>query len=57
MDRGTTISALGHAGLILWVVLGDFFFPADIPPPMEVATVDLVSASDFAAMKASAPTP
>ena len=57
MDRGTTISALGHAGLILWVVLGDFFFAPDIPPPMELATVDLVSAADFAALEASAPKP
>lgn len=55
MDRGSTFSGIGHAGLILWVALGDWLFaPADMPP-IAVAQVSLISESDFKALQASAP--
>ncbi len=57
MDRGTTISGIGHLGLILWVALGDWLFaPAEVPP-IAVANVSMISESDFKALQASAPKP
>ncbi len=57
MDRGTTISGIGHMGLILWVALGDWLFaPAEVPP-IAVANVSMISESDFKALQASAPKP
>lgn len=55
MDRGTTISGVGHLGLILWVALGDWLFAPSDMPPMEVAEVSLVSEAEFDAMMAAAP--
>lgn len=57
MERGQIISGVAHAGVILWVVLGDWFFRADTLPEMEVAEVSLLSAAEFDAMMASAPQP
>ncbi len=55
MDRGTLFSGIGHLGLILWVILGDWLFaPADLPP-IAVAQVAMVSEAEFAAMVAAAP--
>jgi hypothetical protein len=55
MDRGTKISAIGHGALILWVIVGDWFWPFDTAAKPEVATVTLMSEAEFAALQASAP--
>lgn len=51
MNTGQIISAAGHAGLILWAVLGGTFSSA--PPPYEVREVTAISAEDYAAMIAA----
>lgn len=55
MDTGTKVSAIGHGALILWVMLGDVFWPADTSSQPEVTSVSLMSGADFAALQASAP--
>lgn len=57
MDRGSTISAIGHLGVILWAVMGDWLFAPKDMPPMEVAEVSLMSEGEYQAMMASAPKP
>jgi len=57
LDRASTISALGHLGVILWAVMGDWLFSPKDMPPMDVAQVSLVSEGEFQAMMASAPKP
>ncbi len=33
MDKATTASAIGHLGVILWAVFGEWLFhPKDMPP-------------------------
>lgn len=54
-DKGTTASAIGHAGLILWIALGDWLFAPSDAPELQVAEVSLISAADFDALVASAP--
>jgi len=51
MNTGQIISAAGHAGLILWAVLGGTFSSA--PPPYEVREVTAISAEDYAALIAA----
>lgn len=55
MQTGTLISGAGHAALILWVMLGDWLFTRKDAPPVEVAEVSLISAAEFDAMVAAAP--
>ena len=55
MDTGTRVSAALHAGLILWVIVGDVLWPFDTSSAPEVANVSLMSEADFAALQASAP--
>jgi hypothetical protein len=57
MEKGQIISGIAHAGVILWVVLGDWLFRADTLPEIEVAEVSLMSSAEFDAMMASAPKP
>lgn len=57
MDTGTLISGIGHLGVILWLLLGGFFFTPDPPRMPETAEVSIVSESEFAAMSAAAPAP
>jgi hypothetical protein len=57
MDKATTLSAVGHLGVILWVVLGGWLFAPKDMPPMEVASVSLMSEGEYQAMMASAPKP
>ena len=56
-DRGTTVSAMLHGGLILWVALGDWLFAPAPPPEVQVAEVSLVSGEEFQAMMPSTPNP
>ena len=55
MDRGTIISGIGHASVVLWVALGDWFFSPSVPPPMQAASVSLITNAAFQALQASAP--
>lgn len=57
MDKASTISAVGHLGVILWAVMGDWLFAPKDMPPMEVAEVSLLTEGEFQAMMASAPKP
>jgi hypothetical protein len=57
MEKGQIISGIAHAGVILWVVLGDWLFRADTLPEIEVAEVSLMSSAEFDAMMAAAPKP
>ena len=43
MDKAKTISAIGHLGVILWAVMGDWLFAPKDMPPMEAAEVSLMS--------------
>ncbi|HEX9857516.1 MAG TPA: cell envelope biogenesis protein TolA, partial [Paracoccaceae bacterium] len=55
MNKGVIISGIGHLGLILWVVLGDFLFTSKDAPEVAVTSVSLMSAAEFDAMAAAAP--
>lgn len=55
MDTGTIISGVGHAGLILWVVLGDWLFQPQDQPAMVATEVSLLSEAEFDALVAAAP--
>jgi hypothetical protein len=57
MDKASTISAIGHLGVILWAVMGDWLFAPKDMPPIEVAEVSLLTEGEFQAMMASAPKP
>ena len=57
LSKGTLYSGIGHVGLILWVVAGDLLFSHDEPPPIEVATVSMMTEAEFQAMQSSAPAP
>lgn len=57
MEKGQIISGVAHAGVILWVILGDWLFRADTLPEIEVAEVSLMSGEEFDAMMAAAPAP
>lgn len=57
MEKGQIISGIAHAGVILWVVLGDWLFRAETLPEMQVAEVSLMSSAEFDAMMAAAPKP
>ncbi len=55
MSTGTITSGVGHAALILWVVLGDWLFSPQPAPEIAVAQVSLVSSAQFDALVAAAP--
>lgn len=50
---GTGVSAAGHVGLVLWVMLGGWLFRAP-PEDAVLSNVSLVSAEEFAAIEAAA---
>ena len=55
MDKSQTISVIGHAVVLTWIVLGDWLFaPSELPPPTAVQ-VSMVSQSDLQAMMDAAP--
>ncbi len=54
MDKSQILSGVGHAVVIIWVVLGDWLFaPRELPPPDSVQ-VSMVSESDLKAMQDAA---
>lgn len=54
MDKGTIFSGIGHAGLILWVVLGDWLFSATPPDDVVVTQVSMMTSDEFTALQAAA---
>jgi outer membrane biosynthesis protein TonB len=58
MQTGTIFSGIGHAGLILWVVVGDWLFAPDPPPEVITTQVSLLTTAEFEALQAaSTPVP
>ncbi len=55
MDRGTLFSGVGHVGLVLWVVLGDWLFASEKAPEVAVTEVSMMTAAEFDALQAAAP--
>lgn len=55
MNTGQVISGIGHAGLILWALIGGLFFPHDDAPEVAVTEVSLMSGAEFAEMMAAVP--
>ena len=55
MDRAQTVSGIGHLVLILWLLLGDWFWRPAETPPMEAVAVSMVSETEFKAMQDAAP--
>ena len=55
MDRAQIISGIGHLVLILWLLVGDWFWRPAEPPPIEAVTVSMLSESAFQAMQDAAP--
>ena len=56
MKTGFYISGLGHAGLILWLLVGGLF-TTRTPAPLEVTQVSIVSGEEYAALTAPAAAP
>lgn len=56
-DKGTVVSAVGHVGLILWVLVGDWLFAANAAPEPMVMTVSTMTSDQFAEMVAATQTP
>ena len=54
MNTGTTISGIGHVGLILWVMIGGLFMTPDEAPAPAVTEVSLVTGAEFAQLSAAA---
>ncbi|MCU0903131.1 MAG: cell envelope biogenesis protein TolA [Tabrizicola sp.] len=52
-QTGTVISAIGHTGLILWVLVGDWLFAASAPPEPMVMTVSTLTSAEFDALQAA----
>jgi hypothetical protein len=53
-QTGTVASAIGHTGLILWVLVGDWLFAASVPPEPIVMSVSMISSEEFDALQAAA---
>lgn len=57
-QTGTVVSAAGHLGVILWVLVGDWLFAASVPPEPIVMSVSTLTSAEFDALQAaSTPTP
>ena len=56
-QTGTVVSAAGHLGLILWVLVGDWLFAAAKPPETVVMSVSTVTSDQFAELQAATAKP
>jgi chemotaxis protein histidine kinase CheA len=56
-NRGYIISGVGHVGLILWVLLGGWFWQSHPNPAVSVANVSLISPEQLQALDAAASAP
>lgn len=58
MQTGTIFSGIGHAGLILWVLVGDWLFAPDPVEEIIATQVSIMTSAEFDALQAAAtPTP
>jgi hypothetical protein len=57
VSTGTILSGIGHAALILWVILGDWLFAAQDTPEIAVTTMTMMTSAEFDAMKAAVASP
>ncbi len=57
VQTGTLVSGLGHAGLILWVLLGDWLFAPDPAEEVIVTQVSMMTSEEFDALQSAASTP
>ena len=55
LQSGTLYSGIGHAGVLLWVLLGDWLFAPEPPQEIISTQVSMISEAEFAAMQSSAP--
>ncbi len=55
MQTGLYISTAGHAGVILWAIVGGYLFAPDPPPPPEVTEVTLITSAELDAFAAVSP--
>ena len=53
-QTGTVISAVGHLGVVLWVLVGDWLFAADVPPETITMTASTITSAEFDALQAAA---
>lgn len=53
-QTGTVVSAIGHAGLVLWVLVGDWLFPARPTEEIILTSVSMVTSAEFDALQAAA---
>ena len=56
-QTGTVISAIGHLGVVLWVLVGDWLFAADVPPETITMQVSTISSDQFAELQAATEKP
>jgi hypothetical protein len=56
-QTGTVVSAIGHAGVILWVLVGDWLFSPDPAPETLVMNVSTMTSAEFAELQAATATP
>ena len=54
MQTGTTFSGIGHAGLILWVLVGDWLFARNPAEEVIVTSVSMITSEEFDALQAAA---
>lgn len=61
MDRrfqtGTVVSAVGHIGVALWVLVGDWLFATEKPPETITMTATTISSDAFAELQATTANP
>lgn len=51
---GVTVSAAGHVGFVLWVLLGGMLFRQQPSDPVSFSEVSMISEQEFAALEAAA---
>ncbi|MDP3193718.1 hypothetical protein [Tabrizicola sp.] len=57
-QTGTVVSAIGHVGVVLWVLVGDWLFAPAPPDEVIVTSVSMITSEEFAALQSGAtPTP
>ena len=54
MQTGTIFSGIGHAGLILWVLVGDWLFTRSPAEEVIVTSVSMITSEEFDALQSAA---
>jgi hypothetical protein len=53
-QTGTVVSAVGHLGVILWALVGDWLFTQDPAQEVIVTSVSMITSAEFDALQAAA---